>query len=365
LEDSVKSLESSGSTGGVSWNSTVSGWALKSGDGNVTARNSATTAALAQITLDNAPSLYTLVPPAGARFNGGKLVVYASLKNADIVGAGSLELQLDAEMFGAQYSDNKGTQRRVVTNRPGNDTVEVATEVPLPADLDSTRSYRFYLTVHLKAVANVAPTGGVIQTGEAQADAEIVGFSVLDATGVPLVGFSMSGTSGSPSKKLVERAPAPGLGKAVEFYHQAFGHFFITSNPGENAALRSGTAWAPTGESFNVYTSSGAGLAGVCRFFGEFPVAGGAKSSHFYTANAAECESLKKSATWKFEGVVFYMPMPDASGACPDGTNPVYRLYNDGKGGAPNHRFTANGKTQGETSRDGYSLEGVAMCAPQ
>ena len=61
------------------------------------------------------------------------------------------------------------------------------------------------------------------------------------------------------------------------------------------------------------------------------------------------------------------MPPPDANGACPSGTTPVYRLYNDGKSGAPNHRFTTNPETQAEMLLDGYIPEGpngVGMCSP-
>ena len=46
---------------------------------------------------------------------------------------------------------------------------------------------------------------------------------------------------------------------------------------------------------------------------------------------------------WQFEGDVFYTYLPDAtSGACPAGNIPVYRVYNNGQGGAPNHRFTTD-----------------------
>ena len=39
--------------------------------------------------------------------------------------------------------------------------------------------------------------------------------------------------------------------------------------------------------------------------------------------------------------VVFAIRTPEGSGACPSGFAPVYRLYNNGQGGAPNHRLTA------------------------
>ena len=47
---------------------------------------------------------------------------------------------------------------------------------------------------------------------------------------------------------------------------------------------------------------------------------------------------MKASADWGFEGEVFHVGLPDAQGNCAAGTQPVYRLYNNGKNGAPNHR---------------------------
>jgi hypothetical protein len=62
------------------------------------------------------------------------------------------------------------------------------------------------------------------------------------------------------------------------------------------------------------------------------------------------------------------MRIPEANGNCPSGTIPVYRLYNNGQGGAPNHRFTTSDQTRVQMLANGYSAEGagigVGMCAP-
>jgi hypothetical protein len=44
---------------------------------------------------------------------------------------------------------------------------------------------------------------------------------------------------------------------------------------------------------------------------------------------------------------------------------PVYRAYNDGQTGAPNHRFTTDLATyQQFTTTLGWLPEGIAFCAP-
>jgi hypothetical protein len=121
-----------------------------------------------------------------------------------------------------------------------------------------------------------------------------------------------------------------------------------------------------TGESFNVYAANASGLAGVCRFYGLFPP----KSSHFYAPMGLGCDALlPNNPTWQYEGIVFYTALPDADGGCPAGNVPVYRLYNNGRGGADNHRFTTSQSVQVDMIAAGYTAEGngtgVGMCSPQ
>jgi hypothetical protein len=44
---------------------------------------------------------------------------------------------------------------------------------------------------------------------------------------------------------------------------------------------------------------------------------------------------------WQYEKIAFYIQVP-TNGVCAAGTVPVYRLYNNGMTGAPNHRFTTS-----------------------
>jgi len=155
---------------------------------------------------------------------------------------------------------------------------------------------------------------------------------------------------------------------AVEYYHEAFDHYFVTSIADEITKLDNGTfvGWARTGESFPVYADYPANASQVCRFFS---TAFDPKSSHFYTPSPSECGDVKANPDWHFEGLVFAVPVPDAAGNCAAGTAPVYRLYNDGQGAAPNHRYTTSLAVRSTMLAkgwipEGYGDLGVVMCAP-
>ncbi|HSB87699.1 MAG TPA: metallophosphoesterase [Ilumatobacteraceae bacterium] len=155
---------------------------------------------------------------------------------------------------------------------------------------------------------------------------------------------------------------------AVEYYHGGYGHYFVTASPPEIAALDTGRfpGWSRTGESFGVLDLDTAGAANVCRFWSGQTFA--PKSSHFYTPFAWECAIVKGNPGWQFEGEVFAMNLPDAAGSCADGTVPLYRLYNDGQGGAPNHRYTTSPSTRSAMLAQGWIAEGsgvgVIGCVP-
>ncbi|MET0441540.1 MAG: hypothetical protein ABW071_06105, partial [Casimicrobiaceae bacterium] len=127
---------------------------------------------------------------------------------------------------------------------------------------------------------------------------------------------------------------------AVEFYHAALDHYFITANPAEISDLDTGVhiGWARTGYRFAVMKggSTYPGTTPVCRFY-SFTL-----DTHFYSAKPAECEDVKVKfpQTWTFESSeVFRAFLVDpASGACPADTQAVYRLYNNRSDA--NHRYT-------------------------
>jgi hypothetical protein len=162
-----------------------------------------------------------------------------------------------------------------------------------------------------------------------------------------------------------------GNGTAVEFYNVNLDHFFMTTNGTEQVGIDNGSAgpgWFRTGFGFNTLPP-GHGMQ-VCRFYGS--VSPG-PNSHFYTLDPIECQHLKdlqaiQPATqprWNFEGIAFWNVLP-ASGACPIGTMPIYRFYNNGfPVKDSNHRYVTSLASMQFMIDQGWTLEGVAMCAPQ
>ena len=163
---------------------------------------------------------------------------------------------------------------------------------------------------------------------------------------------------------------APPTGAIVEYFHAGFGHYFVTSIDAEIAALDSGkfAGWTRTGQSFKTYTASNGQVSGVCRFF---TVAFPPKSSHFYTSNTAECQGVQAgNRDWTFEAVAFWVQSADGvSGSCPTGSKAVYRLYNNGQSGAPNHRYTIDPGIRADMMAkgwipEGFGPDGVGFCSP-
>ncbi len=162
--------------------------------------------------------------------------------------------------------------------------------------------------------------------------------------------------------------PPPTTVTLIEYHHAEWDHYFITGIPDEITKLDNGTfvGWARTGLSFKSYPLNTADSNTVCRFFS---TSFAPRSSHFYTPFATECTIVKASPDWQFEGDVFSIPIPTIDGSCRAGTVPVYRLYNNGQGAAPNHRYTIDFAVRAQMIArgwipEGYGDIGVIMCAP-
>ena len=127
------------------------------------------------------------------------------------------------------------------------------------------------------------------------------------------------------------------------------------------------TGWVRTGFQFNAYAAPNGNSAPVCRFFS---VAFAPKSSHFYTPFAAECSLRQTDPAWMLESAdAFDIGAAAADGSCAANLTPVYRLYNNGQGGAPNHRYTTNAGVRANMIGQGWVPEGlgpngVEMCSP-
>jgi hypothetical protein len=174
-------------------------------------------------------------------------------------------------------------------------------------------------------------------------------------------GISVSGTGVAVSQ--------PTTVDLVEYHHSAWDHYFVTGIADEITKLDNGTfvGWARTGYKLKAYPTGTAGSNAVCRFFS---TAFAPKSSHFYTPFASECTTVKGNADWQFEAEVFNNPIPAQDGTCSAGTVPVYRLYNNGQGAAPNHRYTTSLAIRAQMIAqgwvpEGYGAIGVIMCSPQ
>jgi len=174
------------------------------------------------------------------------------------------------------------------------------------------------------------------------------------------------------SKRTTDIAFLPAIAQAVEFYNASRDHYFLTAGDDEIDALDQGAfaGWQRTGESFKV-TRSDAATSGadipVCRFYG-LPEHG--LDSHFYTASQAECDAVEHGydGAWlKERADAFYVVRAnETTGACPEGTAPVYRLWNARFDS--NHRYTTSTAIKAEMVARGYVPEGsgpekVAFCA--
>jgi len=171
----------------------------------------------------------------------------------------------------------------------------------------------------------------------------------------------------------IRPGPASSMGRAIEYYNAAFGDYFVTAAPDEIASVDTflPRTWPRTGKSFMVWTEAAPGLSPVCRFFSGQTFA--PKSTHFYTPYADECAALKAGPVWEFEGEVFELQLPQGipgQRTCSPGTAALYRLFNNGQGGVPNHRYTDDLGVVNAMLAQGWVVEGEAQtmvfaCIPQ
>ncbi len=163
-----------------------------------------------------------------------------------------------------------------------------------------------------------------------------------------------------------------------EYYHAQWNHYFITADPYEQSllGLPPFADWQPTGRTFVAYTNYPTGIHApvtgpetpVCRFFND---SFAPKSSHFYGLPDVCDQVTQFFPDWQLETkYAFRMGVPSVDGVCPVATPvPIYRLYNNGQGGAPNHRFVASlGDRAAMMAQgwipEGYGPMGLGFCGP-
>lgn len=184
--------------------------------------------------------------------------------------------------------------------------------------------------------------------------------------------LNTNGTSPDSMTIATENNSIPNTAIATEFHHRAFDHYFHTADEIETRLLLDGLFrddWLRSFQFFRVWTTPGPGRLPVSRFFS---TQWAPKSSHFYTANQDERNKLVAGTIpgWQLEAdAVYYIVLADANGNCPAGTAALYRLFNDGQGGAPNHRLTTDRATRDALRAQGWTPEGqgpdaVYGCVP-
>ena len=252
----------------------------------------------------------------------------------------------------------------------------------LPSCETSTR-HMLIATEGFAALGLVSPDY-VIPNGFLQIPNGAVGFagvSLVTYTALPTDGVNALYRDGTIRQNLATNfagatatvAAGPPTVTVVEYHHAGFDHYFITPVADEKGKLDAQTppfqGWLRTGFSFIAYVNATAPASSIaiCRFFN---TSFAPKSSHFYAAHGFGCETtLDRFPDWRLEDdKLFNTMLPDATGACPAGTVPVYRLYNGGMGGAPNHRFVTSLAERQKMLDLQYVPEGagigVGMCVP-
>jgi hypothetical protein len=140
----------------------------------------------------------------------------------------------------------------------------------------------------------------------------------------------------------------------VEFHNRNLNHYFIAYDGLEAALIDGGGAgpgWERTGETFRP-----GGPTAVCRFYNP------GANTHFFTIEPGECETVRNSAGWIFEGLGFFGTRL-VNGACPANLRTVHRLFNNRQAfNDSNHRFVVDLLLVPAMVEQGWSLEGPVFC---
>lgn len=153
----------------------------------------------------------------------------------------------------------------------------------------------------------------------------------------------------------------------IEYHHAGLDRYLLT-NETEAAMIDTGSAgsgWVRTGFAFKAWSKPGGNAVAVSRFH----VA--SAKSHFLTADRGERDQLRAlnpstpsdPEAWALEGISFYILAPQ-DGSCPSETTAVHRLFDGSPVTGPRHRYTTRLDIIDTMTRQGWTHEGVAMCAP-
>ena len=259
----------------------------------------------------------------------------------DIFGAAPLALQADGKIVFANPNQDPALLRVLGGNATAVSAASNTNPAPvgLPITLSATVAGGATLTGTFTITDFEAPIAGCTSLTVA-----VPACLVVLGVGVHAIVATYSADAQNPpgiSCPITQYVDPPGLTTTVEYLHAVFNDYFITTNPDEVQALDGSLVWHRTGQHFLSHTLDQLdGALPVCRFWSGQTYA--PQSTHFFTSDAAECATLMQSNVWIYEGTVFGLTPASAEGDCAAGTEPLYRLYNNGQGGAPNHRYLTN-----------------------
>jgi hypothetical protein len=168
------------------------------------------------------------------------------------------------------------------------------------------------------------------------------------ANSVPIVEYSYDGGAGAPVRYLTGTAAVTRQ---------------LDSRDEAKLFTRTGQVWRAFTD-----VAAAPGLAPVCQFFGRLTST--AAVSHFFTANAQECASLR--AAWgdagsagpglKYEGVAFYAVAPDAQQRCPSAFPIQIKRYFVASPSPYHEYFVVDQKTQEPPFSPRGTPDGTAFC---
>jgi serine protease len=207
----------------------------------------------------------------------------------------------------------------------------------------------------------VTSTARTFPPGTQCASAGVCGAGLLDA------GLALQNTISS-----TDSAPA-GTMPVIEYYRSDLDHYFMTADPAEinyfDTVLAS--VYQRTGEVFYAWTDPSLAppeilLQAVCRFTSPLPLI----NSYIFTASDSDCQFMSNNypGVWYLETTsAFYVQLSDGNGACPTGSLPIYRFFNNRNDANMRHTRDLTVRRQMLNKKwapSGFGPNGVAFCTP-
>ncbi len=146
-----------------------------------------------------------------------------------------------------------------------------------------------------------------------------------------------------------------------EYRHKLLDRYFLTSRIQDQNLLENDAQvkndWEQTGQKITVSEIELPGYSPLCRFYNSVT------KTHFYTAQAVECEQLKGISGFVYEGIEGYAVAKNLNQTCGD-LVPVYRVYaNSADVQKRRHRYISDDSFLGSYVNKGWTNEKLSFCA--